>query len=93
MIVLSRTWLNFKGRWGSPVQLSFKERFISKIPGLRTLFKIFERPIREAGVPGPTARPGLCWGKPLDWVNLECLDAPKTSNWIGEVDGVSANEL
>ncbi len=41
-------WLNFKGRWGSPVQLSVWERIIARIPGLRIISKIFKRPIREA---------------------------------------------
>ena len=86
-------WLNFKGRWGSPVELSLKERIIAPIPGVRTVLSILERPIRESGPTGPTAKPGLCWEKPVDWVNLECLDAPKTSDWLGKIGGANANEL
>jgi hypothetical protein len=86
-------WLNFKGRWGSPVQLSFQERIVAKIPWLHTIVRIFKRPMRDAGIVGPTARPDSCWEKPFYWVNLECFEAPKTRNWIGEIGGASANEL
>lgn len=86
-------WLNFQGKWGSPVELSLKERLIPCIPLLRTLLKVLQRPIREAGPTGPNARIGLCWDRPFDWVNLECSDATKTRNWIGEIGGASANEL
>jgi len=86
-------WLNFKGNWGSPVDLSFGERLIAWIPGVRTISKMFERPIRESGPTGPNARPDSCWDRPFDWVNLECWDATKTSDWIGKIGGASANEL
>jgi len=86
-------WLNFKGRWGSRVQLSLMERFITKIPVFNIVIKIFKRPIREAGPTGPNARIDSCWKDPFNWVNLECFDAPKTSDWIGEISGASINEL
>lgn len=84
-------WLNYKGKWGSPVELSFKERLIPRIWLLRTLLKVFRRPIREAGPTGPNTR-GRCWNSPFDWVNLECLDAQSTSNWIEKIGGTSKNE-
>lgn len=77
-------WLNFKGKWGSPVEMSFGERIIARIPVIRRLPLFFQRPLREAGPPGPNTR-GTCWEEPFDWVNLECFDAPKTSSWIDEV--------
>ena len=82
-----------EGRWGSPVELSLRERLVPRVPLVRTLLKVFQRPIREAGPTGPNTRPGLCWNRPLDWVNLECLDAAKTSDWIGNISGASTNEL
>lgn len=84
-------WLNFEGRWGSPVQLSFTERFLTRIPILRTIFKIFDRPIREAGPTGPRVKSGLCWEKPFDWVNLECLDARETY-WLEKTSGTNASK-
>ncbi len=84
-------WLNFKGKWGSPAELSWKERLIPD--GLRTFYKIFERPIRESGPPGPNARPGSCWNRPFDWVNWECFDAEESRDWLGEISGASANEV
>jgi len=86
-------WLNFNGRWGSRVQLSLMERFITKIPVFNIVIKVFKRPIREAGPTGPNARIDSCWKDPFNWVNLECFDAPKTSDWIGEISGASINEL
>lgn len=86
-------WLNFEGRWGSPVQLSLKERIIARIPGVRAISKIFERPIREAGPTGPNARIDSCWKDPFNWVNLECIDAEITRDWIGELGGANTNEL
>jgi hypothetical protein len=85
-------WLNFQGRWGSPVQMSLRERIIARIPGLRRIHLFFQRPLREAGPTGPSAK-GLCWEDPFAWVNLECFDAPRTSSWIGEMDGANANQL
>jgi hypothetical protein len=70
-------WLNFKGRWGSPVEMSFTERIIAQIPLIRRIPVFFQRPLREAGPHGPNTR-GTCWENPLDWANLECIDAPKT---------------
>ena len=77
-------WLNFKGKWGSPVELSLTERLIPDIPVLRAFLRVFKRPIREAGPPGPNARPGSCWGRPFDWVNMECLDAEEIRDWLGK---------
>ena len=77
-------WLNFKGKWGSPVELTLKERLIPDIPLLRAFFRIFKRPIREAGPPGPNARPDWCWKRPIDWVNLECFDAEESRDWLRE---------
>lgn len=77
-------WLNFRGKWGSPAKLSFKERLIPNIPLLRRLLTIFERPIREGGPSGPNNRPDLGWKSPIDWVNLECLDAEENRDWLRE---------
>ena len=85
-------WLNFRGSWGSPVQMSIPEKIIAGIPVIRRLARFFQRPLREAGPIGPSAK-GLCWADPFNWINLECFDAPKTSNWIGEIGGANANEL
>ncbi len=78
-------WLNFKGHWGSPAELTIKERLVPNIPLLRALVKIFERPIRESGPTGPNARPGLCWDSPFSWINMECLDAEGSRNWLAEM--------
>lgn len=86
-------WLNFKGRWGSPVHLSFQERLIARIPGVRTISKLFERPIREAGPTGPNARIDSCWNQPFDWVNLECIDALETRDWLGKISNTDGNKL
>ena len=86
-------WLNFKGKWGSPAELSLKERLIPDIPLLRTFIKVFERPIREAGPPGPNARAGSCWARPFDWVNLECLDAEESRDWLRKISSANTNEL
>jgi hypothetical protein len=85
-------WLNFQGKWGSPVQLSLWERIIAHIPGVRTISKLFNRPIRESGITGPNTR-GLCWEDPFNWVNLECVDAEITRDWLGKLGGASVNEL
>ncbi len=77
-------WLNFKGKWGSPVEMSFGESIIARIPGLRRLPLFFQRPLREAGPRGPNTR-DLCWDDPLNWVNLECFDAQDTSPWIDKL--------
>jgi hypothetical protein len=77
-------WLNFEGHWGSPAELTIKERLVPNIPLLRALVKIFERPIRESGPPSPSTRPGLCWDRPFDWVNMECLDAEESRDWLTE---------
>jgi hypothetical protein len=77
-------WLNFEGAWGSPVELTFWERIIKRIPVIRSLLSIlglFKRPIREAAPKGPNTR-GTCWENPFDWANLECLDAMENRNWI-----------
>lgn len=86
-------WLNFKGRWGSPVQMSFIERIIARIPVLRRMRMFFERPLREAGPTGPAERIDSCWKDPLNWVNLESFPAPETSDWLGEIGDADANEL
>lgn len=86
-------WLNFKGRWGSPVQMSPIERLIAKIPLVRRIRIFFERPLREAGPTGPNARIGSCWKDPFNWVNLECFPGPETSDWLGKIRGAQANEL
>ena len=75
-------WLKFTGKWGSPVELSFIGRFIARIPLIRHLPMFFQRPIQEAGPPGPGTR-GTCWENPFNWINLECFDAPENQNWIG----------
>ena len=85
-------WLNFRGRWGSPVQMSLPEKIVAGIPVIRRLARFFQRPLREAGPAGPSAK-GLSWEDPFTWVNLECFDAPETSSWIGKIGGASANEL
>jgi hypothetical protein len=85
-------WLNFKGKWGSPAELSLKERLIPDIPVLRTLIGIFKRPIKEAGPPGPNARPGSCWNRPFDWVNTECLDAEESRDWLGETGRANTSQ-
>jgi len=85
-------WLNFKGSWGSPVQMSFLEKIVAGIPLICRLARFFQRPLREAGPTGPSTK-GLCWEDPFDWVNLECFDAPETSNWIGKIAGASTDEL
>ncbi len=85
-------WLNFQGRWGSPVQMSRTERVIALIPVLRRIHRFFQRPLREAGPTGPSTK-GESWNDPFSWVNLECFDAPKTSSWIGQMGGADANEL
>lgn len=74
-------WLNFTGKWGSLVEMSFGERFVARIPLIRRIPLFFHRPLREAGPNGPNTR-GICWEEPFNWVNLECLDAPETSNWV-----------
>lgn len=84
-------WLNFQGRWGSPVQLSLRERVIAYIPGLRALHLFFQRPLREAGPTGPSAK-GLCWENPFAWIDFECTDAQETSSWIGELGGADASQ-
>jgi len=86
-------WLNFKGRWGSPVQMSLGERIIARIPGLRRLRIFFESPLREAGPTGPSVKEGLCWKDPFNWVNLECFPAPETSDWLLKISGADANQL
>ena len=86
-------WLNFKGRWGSPVEWSCMERIIAQIPGLRTILKVTTRPLRESGPTGPNARKDSCWKDPFNWVNLECFDALKTSDWLGKIGGANASEL
>lgn len=77
-------WLNFKGYWGSRIQLSHSERLIALVPGLREIKRFFKRPLREAGPPGPSAK-GLCWEKPFYWANLECEDAKKTIPWLEQI--------
>lgn len=66
---------------------------MARIPGVRAISKMFERPIREAGPTGPKARIDSCWKDPFNWVNLECLDAPETRDWLGKISGANANEL
>jgi hypothetical protein len=85
-------WLNFKGNWGSPLQLSLSEKIVSYIPVIGILARFFQRPMRIAGPPGPNTK-GTCWEEPFDWANLECYEAPKTSNWIGKSSGADTNEL
>ena len=85
-------WLNFQGRWGSPVQMSLPEKIVAGIPVIRRLARFFQRPLREAGITGPSTK-GSCWEDPFNWVNLECFDAPETSNWLRKMGGASANEL
>jgi len=85
-------WLNFKGKWGSPAELSIKERLLNKIPIVHAVLKIFKRPIRESGPPGPNARPDSCWNKPFVWVNLECINAEKSGNWLAEISDVATNK-
>ena len=85
-------WLNFRGSWGSPVQMSLPEKIVAGIPVIRRLARFFQRPLRDAGPTGPNARIDSCWKDPFTWVNLECFDAPTTSNWIGEIGGTSENE-
>lgn len=81
-------WLNFEGRWGSPVQMSFMERRIAEIPAIGGILcripRFFERPIREWGPVGPNAK-GRCWENPFDWINLECFDAPVIRSWIEDL--------
>jgi len=77
-------WLNFNGKWGSPVELSFWERIIARCNVILRLYLIFQEPAREAGPPGPNTR-RVCWEEPFEWVNLECFDAPETKPWIGEI--------
>jgi len=85
-------WLNFKGRWGSPVAMSLPEKIIAQIPVVRKLARFFQRPIRGAGPTGPNAK-GTCWEDLFNWINLECFDAPETSDWLGELGGTNTNEL
>ncbi|MDY6893249.1 MAG: hypothetical protein SVO26_06015 [Chloroflexota bacterium] len=85
-------WLNFRGKWGSPKQLSLMETIIARIPGLRKIHPLFQRPLREAGPTGPNAK-GLCWENTFAWINLECFDAPTTCCWIGQLGGADINEL
>ena len=82
-------WLNFEGKWGSPKELSLKQRLIAKIPLVSTLVNLFERPIQDGGPLGPNAGHGLCWDKPFDWVNVECFDAEESRDWLGKVKGTS----
>jgi hypothetical protein len=81
-------WLNFQGRWGSPVQMSFMERRIADIPAIGGIIcripRLFERPIREWGPKGPNAK-GRCWESPFDWINLDCFDAPVIRSWIEDL--------
>jgi len=84
-------WLNFMGKWGSPAELSLKERLIPDIPMLRTIMHVFERPIREAGPTGPNAKLGSCWNRPFDWANTECLDVEQSRDWLEEISGTSTS--
>jgi hypothetical protein len=77
-------WLNFQGHWGSPVEMSLRERIIARIPLVSRLARYFSKPLREAGPRGPNTR-GLCWEDPLLWADLQCLDAPDTSPWISQL--------
>ncbi|MFC1982245.1 hypothetical protein ACFLV5_00400 [Chloroflexota bacterium] len=74
-------WLSFNGNWGSPVELSFSERIISRIPLIRRFNMFFQRPLRESVPKGPNTR-GICWDEPFNWANLESLDAPEDTPWI-----------
>ena len=74
-------WLNFKGNWGSPVELSFRERIIAGIPLVGRLARFFSKPLREAGPKGPNTR-GLCWEEPLLWADLHPFRAQDTSPWL-----------
>jgi hypothetical protein len=58
-IIRAWRWLNFKGKWEAPAELSLKAPLIPNIPLLRTLVKLFERPVQEAGPLGPNAGHGL----------------------------------
>jgi len=78
-------WLNFKGHWGSPVQLSFSERLIALVPGLRKIHLFFKRPIREAAPTGPSTK-GVCWDDPFYWINLECCDVKRMKPWLEKLD-------
>ncbi len=85
-------WLNFKGKWGSPVELSFKDRLIRHIKWLLIILNRFKLPLREDGITGPSAK-GVCWEDPFNWINLECLDAEESRDWLARTSGTSANEL
>jgi hypothetical protein len=85
-------WLNFKGKWGSPAEPSLKERLVPDIPLLRTLISVFKRPIQEAGPSGPNAKSGSCWDRPFDWVNMECLDAEESRDWLEEIGGAGSDK-
>jgi len=74
-------WLNFKGNWGSPVELSFRERIIAGIPLVGRLARYFSKPLREAGPKGPNTR-GFCWEEPLLWADLHTLPAQDTIPWL-----------
>lgn len=77
-------WLNFRGRWGSPVDLSLGERIVAVIPLVRRFPVFFQRPLRAGGPPGPNTR-GCCWEAPFDYANLECFEAPATQPWLDRV--------
>lgn len=66
-------WLNFKGNWGSPVELSLRERSLARIPLVGLLARYFSKPIREAAPKGPNTR-GSCWSDPIAW-SERCINA------------------
>ncbi len=88
-------WLNFKGNWGSSVNLSLRQRLIALLPIIgRPILKmdiLLHMPVREAGPTGPATRPS--WNKPFDWANLDCFDAPNSPNWVGQLGGEDENRL
>lgn len=82
-------WLNFTGKWGSPVELTPTQLFCRKIPIINWVLRIkgfFDRPIREGGPPGPNARVGACWREPFEWANTECIKPEEHENWIENPD-------
>ena len=86
-------WLNFAGKWGSPVELTPVQLICGKIPVINWVLRIkgiFNRPIRESGPPGPNARVGACWREPFQWVNTECIIPEEHENWIKNPD-IDAN--
>ncbi|UCC60430.1 MAG: hypothetical protein JSV02_00975, partial [Dehalococcoidia bacterium] len=82
-------WLNFTGKWGSPVELTPIQLICRNIPVINWVLRIkgiFDRPIREGGPPGPNARVGACWREPFEWANTECIKPEEHENWIENPD-------